>query len=287
MAPARIWLAEPNGERSFFNNSWLKFRGRSLEEESGFGWIEGIDPGDLVHLMNSYLAAVRKHEPFQLEYRILGKDGSYRWLQENGAARIDEHGNFRGYIGSCVDITEEKKATSLLNKSETRLHILDQIADGLNEGRTPQEIIAATVARLSQEFKELRVLYAAVTGENRLVVQHCCGPADLADLGRESMNLNEAPEYLDVLTGPAPIVIMDMRRPGGGLPYRNVPLVSGMRAILDMPVWHMGRICGLLSFHCAEPRFWSSHEVATIKEAASWIGLTLKHSAAGQHQQPV
>jgi PAS domain S-box-containing protein len=107
-APVLLWLAAPDARCVFFNDVWLKFTGRSLEEEFGTGWAEGIHPEDFQGTMQSYLAAFVEREPFRIEYRLRRQDGQFRWLLDHGVPRFAPDGSFAGYIGSCIDITELK-----------------------------------------------------------------------------------------------------------------------------------------------------------------------------------
>jgi PAS domain S-box-containing protein len=107
---ALIWTAGPGKQCDYFNQPWLDFTGRTMEQERGHGWTKGIHPEDLDRCLLSYATAFDQREKFSLEYRLLHANGDYRWIQDNGIPRFDGHGNFLGYIGHCLDITERKQA---------------------------------------------------------------------------------------------------------------------------------------------------------------------------------
>jgi PAS domain S-box-containing protein len=109
-APVLIWISGLDKGCTWFNRQWLEFTGRSLEQEQGTGWAEGIHPDDMERCLGVYLDRFDRRRPFTMEYRLRRHDGRYRWLLESGAPLADETGTFTGFVGSCVDITERKLA---------------------------------------------------------------------------------------------------------------------------------------------------------------------------------
>ncbi|MEI7603697.1 MAG: PAS domain S-box protein [bacterium] len=116
-APVMIWMSGSDSLFYYFNNTWLKFRGKTLVEESGHQWIESIHKLDLDKYKKIFSNAYAKQSSFSLEYRLKRNDGKYRWLLDNGQPRFDKDRNFSGFIGSCIDITDQKKAEVKLKKS--------------------------------------------------------------------------------------------------------------------------------------------------------------------------
>jgi PAS domain S-box-containing protein len=106
-APIMIWRAAVTMECDYFNEIWLAFTGRSLEQEMGNGWAEGVHPEDLDKCMKIYTDHFAKREIFEMEYRLRRFDGEYRWIFDRGVPYSDQEGNFKGYIGSCIDVTEK------------------------------------------------------------------------------------------------------------------------------------------------------------------------------------
>src|SRR5205085_10426885 len=111
-APVLIWMSGMDKLCTFFNKPWLKFTGRGLEQELGNGWAEGVHPDDLQKCLEIYTEAFDARQPFVMQYRLRRYDAEYRWLSDQGVARFDAQGNFAGYIGSCVGVTE------LVNKEQ-------------------------------------------------------------------------------------------------------------------------------------------------------------------------
>ena len=111
--PVLIWVSGTDKLCSWFNQVWLDFTGRSMEQEAGNGWAEGVHPDDLDQCLETYVTAFDKRQPFTREYRLRAADGTYRWLIDNGVPTYADK-TFTGYIGSSVDITDQKHAEKKL-----------------------------------------------------------------------------------------------------------------------------------------------------------------------------
>jgi PAS domain S-box-containing protein len=109
-APVMIWTTGTDGLCDYFNKPWLEFTGRTVEQEAGTGWIQGVYPDDVQVCFDNYWPAFHARKPFKMEYRLKRADGEYRWLLESGVARYTVAGDFAGYIGSNIDVTDLKRA---------------------------------------------------------------------------------------------------------------------------------------------------------------------------------
>ena len=120
-APVMIWMAGTDKGCNYANQPWLDFTGRSLAQELGNGWLEGIHPDDVTASFDAYTQAFNRHEPFTMQYRLRRHDGEYRWLLDRGVPRFNADDTFAGYIGSCLDITDRKLAEEALSSVSRRL----------------------------------------------------------------------------------------------------------------------------------------------------------------------
>jgi PAS domain S-box-containing protein len=117
-SPVMIWMTDTEKLCTYCNRGWLEFTGRTLEQELGNGWTEGIHPDDFVHCLNIYFSAFARRAPFEMEYRLRRHDGAYRWVLDRGGPRHGPNGQFLGYIGSVIDLTERKQTQEALQTSE-------------------------------------------------------------------------------------------------------------------------------------------------------------------------
>ncbi len=112
---ALLWRAGTDKLCNYFNEPWLNFTGRTMEQEMGNGWTEGVHPDDLDHCIKTYIKSFDKRETFEMEYRLRHASGEYRWLLDKGTPYYNSKGVFTGYIGYCFDINERRKTENDLN----------------------------------------------------------------------------------------------------------------------------------------------------------------------------
>jgi PAS domain S-box-containing protein len=120
-APVMIWMSGTDRLCTYFNKPWLDFTGRSIDRELGNGWAERVDPEDLQRCLDTYIQAFDRREAFRMEYRLRRHDGEFRWLLDIGAPRFNPDGSFAGYIGSCIDVTEQRRSDEQLRQVQEDL----------------------------------------------------------------------------------------------------------------------------------------------------------------------
>jgi PAS domain S-box-containing protein len=169
-APVMIWTSGPDKLCDFFNKPWLDFTGHKMKEELGSGWTKGIHPEDYDRCMEIYVRSFDAREPFKMEYRFRRHDGEYRWVSNHGVPRYSPGGDFLGYIGSLIDITERKWA-----EAEREQLAREQVARAAAEAanRSKDEFLAMV-------SHELRSPLNAILGYTRMLRS---GPVD-----REAIN---------------------------------------------------------------------------------------------------
>jgi len=105
-APVMIWVSGVDKLCTWFNKPWLDFTGRSLQQELGNGWAEGVHPIDLQRCLDIYIKQFDARERFRMQYRLRRHDGTYCWIDDIGVPRHARDGTFLGYWGSCTDVDE-------------------------------------------------------------------------------------------------------------------------------------------------------------------------------------
>lgn len=119
-SPILIWRSGADMLCDYFNERWLMFTGRTLAQEVGNGWTEGVHPDDFDRCLEIYTSHFHRREVFEMEYRLRRHDGAYRWIFDRGVPFFDGDGTFRGYIGSCVDVHARVEAEAELERRSTQ-----------------------------------------------------------------------------------------------------------------------------------------------------------------------
>lgn len=126
-APVLIWISGIDKGCYYFNKTWLAFTGRTSDEEMGSGWLEGVHPDDYSQCVQTYENSFDAREKFKMTYRLRRHDGEYRWLLDHGVPHYASDGKFLGFIGSCIDVHEQRRLNERLEqKMVERTAELDQ-----------------------------------------------------------------------------------------------------------------------------------------------------------------
>jgi PAS domain S-box-containing protein len=185
-SPVLLWMSRVDGLCTFFNQTWLNFTGRTLEEEWGVGWAEGVHFEDFQRCMDTYTDAFNARKSFEMEYRLQRHDGEYRWILDRGTPRYEADGGFAGFIGSCVDINELKAAQEQMGRAIAGRDEFLSIAS--HELRTPLTAAQLTIDSLTKRLEH--------------------GPAGSADLVKRARAIQEQTLRLSALVS----VLLDVSR---------------------------------------------------------------------------
>ncbi len=160
---ALVWTSGLDKNCDYFNQVWLDFTGRTLEQERGDGWAQGVHPDDYQRCLDTYITAFDQRQTFSMVYRLRRHDGEYRWLLDDGKPRYDTQGKFLGYIGHCLDITDQRQAEAdirrlayydeLTGLANRRL-FMDRLSQALAAARRSSQIGALLFIDLDQ-FKRV------------------------------------------------------------------------------------------------------------------------------------
>jgi PAS domain S-box-containing protein len=176
-APVMMWMSGVDKLCTDFNRGWLTFTGRSIEQELGDGWTEGVHPDDLQKCVTIYVEAFDQRRPFTMEYRLRRFDGEYHWISDSGSPRFLPDGTFAGYIGCCVDIHDRKAlefarldlARRLMSAQEAeRTRVARELHDGIGQeiailGIQMQRAAASIAPEPQALSARMQKLYADLT----------------------------------------------------------------------------------------------------------------------------
>jgi formate hydrogenlyase transcriptional activator len=157
-APVMIWMRGPDGVCTWFNRRWLEFVGDSLEHALGSGWTASVHPDDLPSCLETFQRNLDARQPFRMEYRLRRHDGEWRWVLDSGAPDLVSGSVFAGYIGSCVDITEQKRTLQHMERLRDELQaenlvLRHQVRDRLGTGNVVGE--SAAIERVMAQIQQV------------------------------------------------------------------------------------------------------------------------------------
>ena len=160
-APLMIWMSGLDMGCFYFNRAWLNFRGRTLAQEQGNGWAEGVHPDDLDRCVAHYTGCFERHVPFVMKYRLQHYSGAYHCILDRGAPHYALDGTFLGFYGGCAETAalapetlQSQLRTSLDGVAAFARDLAEARLDstaGDPESRTPLKIFAHNLRRAHGE----------------------------------------------------------------------------------------------------------------------------------------
>jgi formate hydrogenlyase transcriptional activator len=143
-----IWMAGSDKRSTYLNRQWMDFTGRTSDDLLGNGWAQDLHPDDRVRALETYSSAFDRKESFTVESRLRRADGKFRWLYTSGVPRFSYSGEFLGYVGTSVDITDRKESEVAM---QTMLDEVNQLRKQLEE----ENIYLKEEIKLEHNFSEI------------------------------------------------------------------------------------------------------------------------------------
>ncbi len=278
-APVLLWISGTDKQYTFFNQFWLKFTGRALEQELGNGWAEGVHPHDFQHCLETYETAFDRREQFKMEYRLRRADGQYRWLLDSGIPRITSNGDFLGYIGSCIDISDRKQNEETLRKQATQQAVIAALGQSAltasDLDSLMNQIIMALACTLELECCKILEL---LPEQNELLLRAGIGwQAGLVGRGTVSGDINSQAGY--TLLSSEPVIVQDLRTETR---FNNSPLLQQHKIVSGMSVVIHGkdRPFGVLGVHSTQAQIFSPDDINFLQAVANILSTVIEQKQA-------
>ncbi|MDQ3754101.1 MAG: PAS domain S-box protein, partial [Acidobacteriota bacterium] len=261
----------------YLSKSWYKFTGQTPETGLGFGWLDATHPEDRDDAAKIFLAANEKREAFRLEYRLRRKDGLYAWAIDAAAPRIGPDGEFLGYIGSVIDITERKQAEEALIKGAR----LASLAADVGTALTCSDSLRDTLQRCAETMvRHMDAAFARIwtlnEPENMLELQasagiytHLDGPHSRVPVGQFKIGLIAAerqPHLTNDVIGDPRVSDQEWARREGMIAFAGYPLI-----VED-------RLLGVIALFARQPL--ADEALAAMASVANGIALGIERKRA-------
>jgi len=289
-APVLLWVSGTDMLRTFFNQPWLDFTGRALEQEIGYGWAEGVHPDDYQRCLEIYISSFHQRQPFSMDYRLRRADGAYRWVFDNGVPRWTPDGVFAGYIGSCIDITDRREA-------EERKRMLVEVSSQLNDSLDYDTTLHQMVEFFVPHFADYCLLHVVEEPERyrqaaAAHVNHNKQPL-LEELGRLEQSDSDAANSLivQVLQTGRPVLRARLSRVDVDSTSTNADVLRIYHtldpvSLLIVPLVARGQVRGALTLATSESgRQYDRRDLAFVEDLASRCALALDNAGLYREAQ--
>ena len=161
--PSLVWTCDSDGQVTYVNDRLIKFTGLDPNAGPKDLWTRYIHPDDLQNFFSANSLAISQQKAFSREYRLRTQEGVYRWLLDVAAPRINGDGSFAGFIGSAVDISDQKLANEALETISGKL-IEAQEEERSRIARELHDDICQRLALLSMELGQENVEFSESSG---------------------------------------------------------------------------------------------------------------------------
>jgi PAS domain S-box-containing protein len=275
-APVMIWMARANGQCEYVNRQWLDFTGQDPDSALGLGWLDAVHPDDAARTGRVFIDANARQVPFSDEYWLRRHDGVYRWCVDTASPRFGANGEYLGYIGTVVDITERKRMEDVL-ASEKR--VLELVATG----SPVPEVLDTLVRRLESQSLDGMLCSVLLVSDDGHRLEHGAAPSlpDAYSRAIDGLEIGEAAGSCGTAAHRREVVsVEDVTRDPLWAGWRDLAREHGLAACTSTPILSsQGRVLGTLAMYYRTPRAPSERDLELSATGAHLASIVLeKHT---------
>ena len=175
LMPHHVWISGPNNDKiSYFNRRWFEFTGISRRQALADSGLSSVHPEDLSRLLSTGQRSRAILQSFDVDIRLRGRNGIYRWFNVRGAPSFDEHDQVVAWVGTNLDIDERRRDKTALSDAHQRGSKLQEVTARLASAATSAEIAQIVQAEVVPWIEASHKLLLMVddSGELLHVIQH-------------------------------------------------------------------------------------------------------------------
>lgn len=237
-----VWTNSPEGEMVGEQPGWASLTGQTPDEYLGYGWSVRLHEDDRENAISAWHEAVRLRRPYEVEQRVLVKDGTYRRFLVRAVPLLDQVGQIREWVGLHSDVTQLREAELQLRAWNEEL----------------EQRVAQSTEELRAANAELDAFNHSVSHDLRAPVRHVLGFAGLLRRGaaeklgtREQRLLTQvetSAQHMNTLIDELLAFARLSRQPLQARAVNLDPLVQEVRAALEPDVgsrqieWHIAAL---------------------------------------------
>ncbi len=286
--PIIVWRTDPQGLADYHNASWYEYTGLTVEQSRGTGWTSAIHPDDQSIAQERWVAAVHDGADYEVEFRMLGRDGVYRWFLVRGRPLPALDGSNAAWFGTCTDIDAQKRATETLAGAMQRAHLLAE-AETIFERSFATPQVISDLATLSIDSFATFCYYDSAD-ENGMLTRRAAVHQDPVWQRRfDNAGPNESPWRRPRLPDPAlakgsarfivPIDEAWIRSISVDEAQVNALFALDANSVMAVPLRARGRNFGVLTFgRCGATQPFTEDDLATAKELGRRSATVLENA---------
>lgn len=272
-APVMIWVTTPDGECEYRTARWYAFTGQADGEAEGLGWLDPIHPADTQHAHDEFVSANARRRPFSFEYRLRRADGAYRWCLDSAEPSLGADGQFLGYVGLVVDITDRKRTADAVAADK---RVLEKMATGSPLGEVLDEIVRGIEAQ-STDGVLCAISLADERGERLL---HGAAPSLPSRYNLALQSIAIGPGVGSCGTAAHErrrVTVTDVSTDPLWTSYRELAAEHGLGGCSSTPIiGGDGRLLGTVAMYYTRPHEPSEHDVELLDSATRLAAIVLR-----------
>ncbi len=195
--PQVTWTALPDGVINRIASRWEEWTGTSGLAGS---WKGGMHPDDHAHTLDTWARSLASGEPYDVEHRVLRRDGSYRWARTRAFPRRGADGEILLWYGTTEDVHEQKVA------EEHQRLLINELNHRVKNTLATVQAIAFQTLKGDIPLAEARIRFEsrlmALSRAHNLLTERNWGGASLEGVVRDSTEHLGGEQERFLLSGP-------------------------------------------------------------------------------------
>ncbi len=266
--PQIVWMTRPDGQNFYFNQRWVQFTGLTLAESYGDGWIKPFHPDDRLRAAHAWEGAITGKGDYNLECRLLGTDGRYRWMLVRGVPYQDASGKVTKWLGTCTDIEDIKQ-------NDRALQLISQCNEALVHSSSEKELLDE-VCRIAVEIGDYRMALVGFARNDPDKTVEVISSAGIAEnylrqipiSWCEASPLGKGAGGRAIRTGES-VVVADIEKDPSFDPWREQVRASGYASMVALPLKESEAAYGFLALYSGEARMPQPNELVLLEKLAA------------------